>query len=147
KDTVELAAVDGELYADQKIKGLRMPLGEPGTVFAWEHERRERPQWLQASWDFQRGDPVQTARLTVVLPAGWTHEERWFHAAPAEPRASRDGATGRVTSRGALSAQSTAWAATAGGARAGEARPPPPRRIARWRGGWPSTSSRRRRSS
>jgi len=102
KDTVELAAVDGELYADQKIKGLRMPLGEPGTVFAWEYERRERPQWLQASWDFQRGDPVQTARLTVVLPAGWTHEERWFNAAPAEPRTSGNGATWQLTGLAAV---------------------------------------------
>ena len=97
KDTLEMAAVDGELYADQKIKGLRMPLSEPGTVFAREYERRERPQWLQESWDFQRGDPVQTSRLTLVLPEGWTHEERWFNAAPVAPQTSGNRASWQLT--------------------------------------------------
>lgn len=86
RDTIEMAGVDGELYVDYKIKGLRLPLSEPGTVFAWEFERRVRPQWLQQTWDFQRDVPVQTARFTLVLPGGWTHDERWFNAAPAAPQ-------------------------------------------------------------
>ena len=88
RDTVEIAAVDGELYADQKIKVLRIPVAEPGTIFAWEYERRERPQSLQDTWDFQRNVPVQTSRYTIVLPNGWSHEERWFNAAAVEPQTS-----------------------------------------------------------
>ncbi|HEV2722011.1 MAG TPA: DUF3857 and transglutaminase domain-containing protein [Thermoanaerobaculia bacterium] len=97
RDTVEVAAVDGELYADFKFKGLRMPVAEPGTVFAWEYERRERPQSLQDSWEFQHDVPVRTARYTVVLPATWTHEERWFNAAPAAPQTNGNGATWQLT--------------------------------------------------
>jgi Domain of Unknown Function with PDB structure (DUF3857)/Transglutaminase-like superfamily len=102
RDTMEVGAVDGELYADMKVKGLQMPVAQPGTVFAWEYERRERPQSLQDEWTFQRSVPVQTSRFTVVLPEGWSHEERWFNAAVAAPQTSGNRVTWQLTGLAAV---------------------------------------------
>ena len=115
RDAVEVGAADGELYADVKVKGLRLPVAEPGTVFAWEYERRERPQSLQDAWDFQRDVPVQTARYTVVLPDGWSHEERWFNAAAGAPQ---------------TSGNRTSWQLTGVAAVKDEPRRPPERAVA-----------------
>lgn len=97
RDTYEMAAVDGELYADIKFKELRMPVAQPGTVFAWEYDRRERPQSLQDEWAFQHQVPVQTSRYTVVLPEGWSHEERWFNAVATAPQTSGNRTTWQMT--------------------------------------------------
>lgn len=86
KDAVETAAYDGSLYADNKVKMLRIPGADPGTVVAVEYEQRERPYALQQSWIFQSSIPVRKARYTLVLPQGWGYEERWFNAQPPQLR-------------------------------------------------------------
>lgn len=98
RDAAETSAVDGELYADQKLKIIRIPAANPGTLFAYEYEVREsQPQALQDSWHFQREVPVRWARYTVVLPKGWTHEERWFNAAPKAPQISETAVAWQVS--------------------------------------------------
>jgi transglutaminase-like putative cysteine protease len=87
RDAVEGAATDGLLYADNKVKVLTIPAADPGSTVALEYEQRERPYSLQDSFYFQQEVPVRTARYTLVLPQGWSHEERWFNAPAVEPRA------------------------------------------------------------
>jgi transglutaminase-like putative cysteine protease len=86
RDAVETAATDGLLYADNKIKVLSIPAADPGATVALEYEQRERPYSLQDSFDFQRDVPIRVARYTLVLPQGWSHEERWFNAPAVQPR-------------------------------------------------------------
>lgn len=85
------------LYADEKMKVIKIPGAEPGTVVAFEYITRERsPQILQDSWIFQRELPVRSGRYTLALPQGWTHDERWINAEPKEPHVGADGLTWEV---------------------------------------------------
>ncbi|HVR40472.1 MAG TPA: DUF3857 and transglutaminase domain-containing protein, partial [Thermoanaerobaculia bacterium] len=88
RDAVEAAAFDGELYADNRMKVLRIPAAEPGNVVGFEFEQLERPYGLQDVWRFQDDIPVLRARYAVSLPEGWKHEERWFNAAANDPQGS-----------------------------------------------------------
>ncbi len=81
RDAVETSAVPGELYSDQKTILLQIPGAEAGNIIAVEYERRGRPYTLQDSWVFQRSVPVVVARYALVLPEGWTHDEKWFNSA------------------------------------------------------------------
>ena len=81
KEAVETSAVAGELYSDQKKVLLQIPGAEPGNIIAIEYERRGRPYALQDSWTFQRDVPVLLARYSLLLPDGWTHDEKWFNSA------------------------------------------------------------------
>lgn len=85
RDAVETAAYDGELYSDMRIKALRVPAADPGSVIGYEIIQRETPLTLQDSWHFQSEDPVVVAEYTLQLPAGWSHEEHWFNAAAPTP--------------------------------------------------------------
>lgn len=86
RDAVETSAFDGELYADQKIKVLRIPAAEPGSVVAYEYEMISKPYGLQDVWRFQSGVPVRRARYSVTLPEGWEYETRWVNAAETKPQ-------------------------------------------------------------
>jgi transglutaminase-like putative cysteine protease len=89
REAVETALTDGTLYADQRAKVIRIPASDPGAVVAYEIElRTPNPDALQDSWTFQGALPVRLSRYTLVLPAGWTHQERWFNRAAAAPQAS-----------------------------------------------------------
>src|SRR5689334_20075322 len=85
KEANESSQFDGVLYSDEKMKWIKIPAADPGTVFAYEwSERQQQPQALQDIWHFQQNVPVQRARYSIALPPGWTHEERWInHAATA----------------------------------------------------------------
>lgn len=92
REAVELGVSDSMLYADGKVKVIRIPGAEPGTVVAFEYETREpSPQALQDTWAFQRELPVRSARYILVLPQGWSHDERWLNS---EAKAAQAGANG-----------------------------------------------------
>jgi len=84
RDAVETAAFDGEVFSDSKVKVLRIPGGDPGTIFAYEYQRRERPFLLQSVWHFQENIPVLRARLQLSLPDLWTYDARWANYKPVE---------------------------------------------------------------
>jgi len=86
RDAAEIAAGDGQLYGDEKIKVLTLAAPEPGNTLAWEYERRERPYELQAVWAFQWELPVRTSRYRLLLPEGWTFDEHWARAPRKEPQ-------------------------------------------------------------
>ena len=77
RDAVEMSPFDFELYSDARSKVLRIPASDIGSVVAYEYEKRERPWVLHTTWQYQEDLPVVTARLTVTIPQGWTHDARW----------------------------------------------------------------------
>jgi hypothetical protein len=81
REAIESTTGSGELYSDQKLVILRTPGAEPGSIVAVEYEHRGRPYSLQDSWMFQRDVPVMVSRYTLVLPEGWSHDEKWFNSA------------------------------------------------------------------
>jgi hypothetical protein len=85
-DAVESAAFESSLYADNKVKVLRIPAAQPGNVIGYELEQREYPWALQQQWGFQQQVPMRTARYILNLPDGWKHEESWFNATALQPR-------------------------------------------------------------
>ena len=92
REAIESSAVPGELYSDQKLVLLRIPAAEPGNVIAIEYEHRGRPYALQDSWTFQTDIPVMVSRYSLVLPEGWSHDEKWFNS-PSVPAARSGDAT------------------------------------------------------
>jgi predicted transglutaminase-like cysteine proteinase len=86
RDTIESSAVPGELYSDQKLVLLRIPGAEPGSIIAAECERRGRPYVLQDLWTLQSDVPAIISRYSLVLPDGWSHDEKWFNSAGVAPR-------------------------------------------------------------
>jgi len=85
-DAVESAAFESALYADNKVKILRIPAAQPGNIIGYEYEQRAHPWALQDLWQFQDQVPIRTVRFTLNMPEGWQHEENWFNAAPVAPR-------------------------------------------------------------
>lgn len=85
-----------ELFDDQKVRKIRIPSAEPGSVVAAQYEQRVRPFFLYDAWQFQRDIPVRVARYTLILPAGWRHEEHWFHAAGVAPQVNGNAVTWEV---------------------------------------------------
>jgi Domain of Unknown Function with PDB structure (DUF3857)/Transglutaminase-like superfamily len=86
RDATETAAFDGELYADQKIKILRIPASEPGSVVAYEYEVVGTPYGIQDVWRFQSSIPVRRARYSIALPEGWEYQTHWVNAEKLEPQ-------------------------------------------------------------
>lgn len=80
-----------EVFDDSRVKGLTIPNVDAGTIVAWEYEQRERPNALQAIWDFQEGLPVFSANCQVRVPPGWEVDLRWFHHDPVAPLAAAPG--------------------------------------------------------
>ena len=84
-EAVETAAFESALYADNKLKVLRIPAAQPGAVIGYEYQQRNHPWALQDEWEFQQQLPMRTVRYVLNLPDGWKHEERWFNAQPLQP--------------------------------------------------------------
>jgi Domain of Unknown Function with PDB structure (DUF3857)/Transglutaminase-like superfamily len=98
REAMEIGISDSMLYADDKVKTIRIPGAEPGTVVAFEYETREpAPQALQDAWAFQRELPVRSARYTLVLPEGWSHDVRWLNSEPKTPQKLANGLTWEVS--------------------------------------------------
>lgn len=85
KEASEVAAATGDLYNDKRIKFLKIPGAEPGSVVGYEYEQRRRPQILQDIFGFQDDIPVRRARFVLSLPPGWEHEEHWSNHVPVPP--------------------------------------------------------------
>jgi len=84
-EAVETAAFESSLYADNKLKVLRIPAAQPGAVIGYEYQQRNHPWALQDEWEFQQQLPMRTVRYVLNLPDGWKHEESWFNAQPLKP--------------------------------------------------------------
>ena len=85
KEIVETSPYNGELFNDSRIKMVRVPGVDIGSIVAYEIEVRDRPNHLQATWRFQGGDPVALARLEVKVPPQLMLKTNWTNHDPVEP--------------------------------------------------------------
>src|SRR5258708_5398014 len=69
-DVFEQTVSSYEVYSDLKIKALRVPGADIGSVVAFEYEKNERPYIMQDFWNFQSFLPVEEARYEVHLAGG-----------------------------------------------------------------------------
>jgi len=86
KEAVETSAFDGgTLYGDTRIKMIRLPALEPGTVVGWEYEQKQRPHVLQDMWQVQESIPVLKSDYVLSLPPGWEVSTKWLNMADQPP--------------------------------------------------------------
>jgi len=90
KDALETSITGGSFFEDARIKVLKIPAADTGSVIGYEYERKERPYLLQQIWWFQDIHPVREARFTVQLPPGWEFKVFWVNHPEVEPTALRE---------------------------------------------------------
>lgn len=86
KDAVETSPYNYELYSDQRLKVLTIPAADPGSVIGYEWTHRERPDFLEQDWSFQRSIPMEEARFTLILPSGWEFAAYWRNHPEQKPQ-------------------------------------------------------------
>lgn len=87
KEAIETSPFDGELYRDDRLRLIRIPQAEPGSVVGYEYEQKSRPYVQEDIWGFQEKIPVKKARYSLELPAGWEYQAYWINHAKQEPTA------------------------------------------------------------
>ncbi len=88
KEAVETSPFDEALYLDMRLKVLKIPAAEVGSLIGYEYEQRRRPFVLQDLWRFQGELPVRQARFVLRLPEQWEYHARFLNHAEAEPQPS-----------------------------------------------------------
>ncbi|HEY6348469.1 MAG TPA: DUF3857 and transglutaminase domain-containing protein [Candidatus Angelobacter sp.] len=86
KDAVETSPFAGALYVDKRLKVLKIPAAEPGSLIGYEYEQRRRPFVLQDLWLFQGELPVRRARFVLHLPDQWEYRARFLNHADSDPQ-------------------------------------------------------------
>lgn len=74
-----------EVYSDAKVKALRVPGADVGTVVGFEYEQQERPYIFQDSWMFQQSEPVEQSHYELRLAAGWRFKSDWMNHKEEKP--------------------------------------------------------------
>jgi hypothetical protein len=86
-DSVDTGAFESfELFADDRVKAMRLPAAEPGAFVAYEFVQKSHPYVLEKRWEFQNENPVRTSRLTLALPAGWQYDDKFANMTEIKPR-------------------------------------------------------------
>lgn len=88
KEAAETSPFEEALYLDTRLKVLKIPASEPGSLIGYEYEQRRRPFVLQDMWRFQHEVPVRLARFVLHLPDQWEYRARFLNHAATEPQAS-----------------------------------------------------------
>jgi hypothetical protein len=87
EDVAEVSASAAyEVYSDAKVKVMRIPGVDVGTVAGVEWEQKKHPYTFEDHWFFQTHQLVARTRLTLHLPAGWEYRAAWLHFAEREPQ-------------------------------------------------------------
>lgn len=90
-DVFEQTVSSFEVYSDLRIKALRVPGADIGSVVAFEYEQNRRPYIMQDFWDFQSFLPVEESRYELHLAGGWRVKTDWVNH-PAEKPNEENGA-------------------------------------------------------
>jgi hypothetical protein len=85
KDTFEISTSTYEVFSDDKVRGIKVPGAEVGTVVGFEYEQKERPYIFQLGWQFQLSEPVERTRYELRLPSGWEYRADWINHAAQTP--------------------------------------------------------------
>jgi transglutaminase-like putative cysteine protease len=88
KDAAETSPFDEGLYIDSRLKALKIPAAEVGSVIGYEYEQRRRPYVLEDLWRFQGELPVRHARFVLRLPDQWEYRAHFLNHAETEPQLS-----------------------------------------------------------
>jgi hypothetical protein len=87
KETVDVAAAANDVYNEGRVRALvGGDLVETGGVFGAEWTVDDRSVFSQFDWRFQGRQPVRVSRLTLALPAGFTHEAVAFNRPEGLPK-------------------------------------------------------------
>lgn len=86
KDVMEQTVSSYEVYSDLKVKAVRVPGADVGTVVGFEFEQRERPYIFQDHWDFQTTVPVESSRYELHLAQGWRFKADWVNHEEQKPK-------------------------------------------------------------
>ena len=85
-DVMERNISTYEVYSDAKIKALRVPGADVGTVVGFEYEQQERPYVFQDSWMFQHSEPVEQSHYELRLASGWRFKSAWMNHKEEKPK-------------------------------------------------------------
>ncbi len=91
KDVVEHGFLADIEYTDLRVKTLKFPEADPGSVIGYEYVQQNRPYTFEDSWEFQDRVPVKLARFDLHLPAGWEYKASWFNHPEQAPQVSGSG--------------------------------------------------------
>jgi len=86
KDVMEQTVSSYEVYSDLKVKAVRVPGADVGTVVGFEFEQKERPYIFQDHWDFQTTVPVESSRYELHLAPGWRFKADWVNHEEQKPK-------------------------------------------------------------
>lgn len=79
-DVLEVGGGEGyEIYSDEKVKVVRIPGVDVGTVVGVEWEQKRNPYTFEDQWYFQRELPVEHARFILHLPPSWEYRAAWIN--------------------------------------------------------------------
>lgn len=84
-DVSEHSISSYEVYSDAKIKALRVPGADVGTVVGFEYEQQQRPYVFQDSWMFQESEPVEQSHYELRLASGWRFKSDWMNHKEEKP--------------------------------------------------------------
>ncbi len=74
-----------EVYSDAKIKAVRVPGADVGTVVGFEYEQQQHPYIFQDSWMFQQSVPVEQSHYELHMAAGWRFKSDWMNHKEEKP--------------------------------------------------------------
>ena len=85
-DILEVAGGAGyEIYSDTKVKVVRIPGVDVGTIVGVEYEQKRHPYTFEDHWYFQHESPVEHARFILHLPQSWEYRAAWINHPDMQP--------------------------------------------------------------
>jgi hypothetical protein len=85
KDAFELNTTSFQVFSDKKIKILKFPEMNPGSVVGYEYVQEHRPFVFEDVWAFQSHLPTRYAFFKLKLPTGWEFSDFWANYERQEP--------------------------------------------------------------
>jgi len=88
KEAGETSLASFEIYSDQRIKYIRFPEANVGSVVGYEYVQRHRPFVFEDDWRFQNEIPTRRARFSLQMPPGWEFANFWANFTKQQPQSS-----------------------------------------------------------
>jgi transglutaminase-like putative cysteine protease len=88
KEAGETSLASFEIYSDQRIKYIRFPEANVGSVVGYEYVQRHRPFVFEDHWRFQDEIPTRRARFSLQIPPGWEFSNYWANFPKQQPQSS-----------------------------------------------------------
>jgi hypothetical protein len=86
KEAAEVGLSSFEVFSDKRVKLLKYPEPNPGSIVGYEVVQRQRPYIFDDVWGFQMTVPVLKARFSLQLPPGWEFSTLWANHAEQQPQ-------------------------------------------------------------